>query len=63
MSILNSININDIYNIQLTILILNTKYYWDLLHQFVTKIRDNCLSLNISQKKKNDQLVNFGSLC
>ena len=27
MPILNSININDIYNIQLTILILKTKYY------------------------------------
>jgi hypothetical protein len=36
MPILDSININDIY-IQLTILILKTKYYEDPLKQFVTK--------------------------
>lgn len=60
MPILNSININDIY-IQLTILILKTKYCEDPSKQFVTRIKDKCLSLNMSPK--NDQLVNFGSLC
>ena len=50
MSILDSININDIYNIQLTILILKTKDYYDPLNQFVTKIRDKCLSLKTSPK-------------
>jgi hypothetical protein len=62
MSILDSININDIYNIQLTILILKTKYYSDPLNQYVTKkTKNKCLSLKCRQK--NDQLVNFGSLC
>jgi len=42
MSILDSININDIYNIQLNILILN---------QFVTRIRYKCLNLNMSPKE------------
>ena len=57
MSILDSININDIYNIQLTILTLKKKYNQDPLNQFVTKIRDKSLSLNMSQK--NDQLENL----
>ena len=61
MSILDSININDIYNIQLTILTLKKKYNQDPLNQFVTKIRDKSLSLNMSQK--NDQLENFIYLC
>jgi len=51
MPILDSININGIYNIQLTILILKTKYYYDPLNQFVTRIKDKCLSLNISPKE------------
>ena len=50
MSILYSININDIY-IQLTILILKTKYYDDHSKQFVTRIKDKCLSLNMSPKE------------
>jgi len=51
MPILDSININVIYNIQLTILILKTIYCWDPLNQFMTKITDKCLSLNMSQKE------------
>jgi hypothetical protein len=50
MSILYSININDIY-IQLTILILKTKYYEDPSKQFVTRIKDKCLSLNMLPKE------------
>jgi len=51
MSILDSINRNDIYNIQLTILVLKTKYYQDPLNQFETGIIDKCLGLNMSPKR------------
>jgi len=51
MSILDSISINGIYNIQVTILILKTKYYKDPLNQFATRIRDKCLNLNMSSKE------------
>ena len=51
MPILDTISINGIYNIQVNILILKTKYYKNPLNQFLTRIMDKCLSLNMSPKE------------
>ena len=59
MPILDSINRNGIYNIQITILILKTKYYQDPLNQSVTRIRDKYLKFIYVAKRNARKLWIF----